>query len=284
MAVNPAEAVIGPAFVTLGGVELGLTTEDGVTLSPEFEHIVLDGPQSIVKLRSHRKMVDLKVSLTFVQLTLEKWRLAWDMATAPSNGVVPLKWNSTPTERPLVLTMPGANGSTRVLTCTAVLDSAGELAFNNGEYTGAPITLQLIGDPVENSYGDIVETASSATVPAPSGYNKVVAGTPSALADEDTGVAIGAAVEVVFNVAIRPDQLTGGNFALKTSGGNTNVAASIAYGTTTGATDYTKVRITPAANLSNSTEYQVLVAGGIKSFDGASSTSWHSIQFTTAAP
>ncbi len=281
--LSPEEAVIGPAFIEIGGVELGLTTDDGVELSPAFEMQFLGGAQSIVTSRGHRSRVDLTMGLTFHQLTLEKWRLAWDMKDAPSSGELEMKWDPTPQERVVVLTMPGSAGSTRVLPITAVLENAGALPFANNQYTGAPITLRLIGDPTTNSYGTITETASSATVPAVSTYQKIVATVETAITDGATNVEVAAAIQVTMNVAIRPDQLTPANFRMKLNDGNTDLPGSLSFGTTSGKTDYTKIVFTPSASLSNSTQYEILVAQGIKSFDGVVSTAGAAIQFTTAA-
>lgn len=282
MTLAPEEAVIGPALLTVNDVAIGLTTEDGIALAPEFEMVFLRGAQSLVTSRGHRAGVDLGLSLTFHQLTLAKWKLMWDTKSAISSSTLTLDFDPKPTELPLVLTMPGANGSTRVMTVTGVLETAGELVFANNAYTGAPITFRLIGDAATNSYGTIVETASSDTVPAVSSYSKIVSGTETSLADTDTGVAVAAKIGVVFNVAVRPDQLTSAKFMLKANDGNSMIACTVAYGTTTGATDYTKVWLTPASSLSSSTSYELIVAPGIRSFDGLVSAAGAAIQFTTA--
>lgn len=282
MALNAQETIIGPAFVSVNGTELGLTTDDGVTLSTEFANVELEAAQSLVTPRIHRQRVTARLAATFYQLTLAAWRLLEDLKDAPSAGNLVGSWNSKPTDFELVLTMPGANGSTRVLVAVGNLVTPGEKVFSNGSYTGAPVEWQLIGDPTTNTYWTISETASSAAAPAPSSYAKIVSGTPTTITDGATNVEATAKLQIVFNVGVRPDQLTAGKFILKSNSGNDAVACSIAYGETAGNKDYGKIVLTPAASLTAATTYDLIVPPGLLSFDGVASTGLAAMQFTTA--
>ena len=46
------ETVIGPAFVSLDGVDMGLTTADGVKLKPEFENVEMMTVRGLARVRA----------------------------------------------------------------------------------------------------------------------------------------------------------------------------------------------------------------------------------------
>ena len=280
MALNAQEVIIGPAFVTLGGVELGLTTDDGVTISPEFTNIELEAAQTVVIPRVHRQRVKAMSSATFYQLTLEKYRLLCDIKNAPDGGTLIGSWDARPTEFPLVITGPGSNGSTRVYTATAVLMTPPETIFNNGAYTGAPVEWQLLGDPTTNKLYTLVETASSEVVPNPASFQKIVGTTETTITNGANEVESAASIQVTFPVGIRPDQLNPSNFILRLAAASTALPAAIRYGTTGGAIDYGKVVVDPVANFSAGVDVELIVAPGILSFDGVRSTAATIFAFT----
>jgi len=281
--LSVAETIIGPAYVTWRGTELGLTTKDGLKIRPEFENVELEADQTIVTTDIRRTSAKVFVEATFFQLTQAKLALLEDNVTAVAAGVRTMDYAAAPTEGTLVLTHPGANGSTRVRTFTAVVITPGEELHSNGEYTGKPVVFQLIGDATTNSYGTEVETATSATAPAVASYQKIEGASESTIVDGATAVAVTAALQVTFGVAIRPDQIANGHIVLKENDGNTLVSVAYSYGTTTGATDYTKVKMTPAANLSAGTEYEIIVTPGLYSTSGVVGTVGAAMQFTTAS-
>jgi hypothetical protein len=281
MSLNPNEVLIGSVRVSFGGVDLGFTTDDGVEYKPEYETKKFKGAQSTVTVKKHRTGVSIMVQATFAQLTQENIKLLEDLQDDPSGGTLEGIYNETPTERALVVTGPAPNGGTRVLTAVASVDSVGGVKINNKDFQGYQVTFELLGDASTNKFWDMVDTASSATVPTPSSYATVTGSTETPLADAATGINVGHKIQVNFPVSIRPDQANTRNFLLKTSAGNTFVACTVSFGVTASVTDYTKVKLTPVASLTASTEYQLLIVPGVLSADAIPGTG-ASIQFTTA--
>ena len=280
MGYDANEAIIGMARIEYGGVDLGLTTEDGVTYAPEVEVKELRAAQTMVVTRVHKVFVVAKAKAKLLQLSLEKWQLIEDLASAPAAGVLSGAYNPNPTPRALVLTLPGPNGSTRVMTATAIISTPGEMVFANNEYTGCEVEWMLIGNPQTNSYWNVVESAGTTTAPVPASFQYIVsAGTETAFVDGAVNIPKAAvAVQVTFNVPIRPDQITGDHFLLKEASGNAMVAATYSYGVTTGSRDFTKVKIVAA--LSASTAYDLIVPPGVLSMDGVRGAG-AAVQFTT---
>ena len=113
---NAAEMIIGPAFITFGGVEMGFTTDDGAEFTEEFNLVKAEAPQSLVVFGAYRDKFTCSVKASFTQLSLEKWALISDYNNTPSNGSVNIAVNPTPTARQLIITCSGGNGKTRTMT------------------------------------------------------------------------------------------------------------------------------------------------------------------------
>lgn len=282
MALTPSELIIGPARVEFGGADLGFTSEDGITLSPEFEHVEFMGGQAIVVSAVSRSKAVLRITCAIHQLTNSTLEKLLDTDTASTSSLVTLDFQHGLTERALTLTMPGPNGTTNVFTGTAVCRPTGGAQFSPANFAGMEVEFTLIGNPTTGSYGSIAQTAGSVVAPVISSYDTVDSGTETSLADADTGVAADEAIQVVFSKQIRPDMLTGTYFMLTADDGNAVVAGTISYGTTTGSTDRTKVMITPTSSLSSSTKYWFTVAEGVRDMDGLGLAATAHIQFTTA--
>lgn len=290
MALSAAEACIGPGHITFGGDELGLTTDDGLTITPEFEVVDLKAAQSMLKLRKHRFGVAVMVKAKFYQLTLARLQKLWDLAAAPSGGTLTLKWTPTPAQRVLSITMPGSNGSTRVLTANAVVHEVSEVPVSNKEYQSVEVTFELIGDADTDILGTIVETASSEAAPTISTVAYSTNGTTfTTFADAATTVpdTTVVAFQIVFNVAIRADQVLGNTKITLMKVDGTIVATDLEFGVTTGSTDQTKVNIVPASGsaftLDSTSDYILLVQKGLLSNDGIASTAAIAHNFTTTA-
>lgn len=279
--LNPQDVLIGSVRVSFGGNDLGFTTDDGVEYKPEYETKKFKGAQSTVTVKKHRSAVSIFVTATFAQLSLANIRLLEDLANAPSGSSLEGIYNETPTERALVITGPAPSDGTRTLTAVASVDAIGGNKMNNKDFQGYQVTFELLGDAETNKFWDMVDTATSSTVPAPSTYATVTGTTETAMLDGATGINVGHAIQVNFNVAIRPDQANSNKFLLKTTAGNSYVACTVGFGVTAGETDYTEVKLTPTANLSASTEYQLLIVPGVLSVDAIPGLG-QSVQFTTA--
>jgi len=282
MALTPGELLIGPVTVTVDGTDMGFTTEDGVEFSHEFEKVYFRGAQSTVTVKGHRPAVDVMIKATFAQLSLAKLKLLIDTDASISSSAITPTFQPAPNTRTVVITGAGPSGGTRVITCTAEVDSVGAQKMANNEFQGVDVTFKLIGDPDDNSYYTIQDAASASSAPAPASYQKIVSGTPSTLSDGDTGVNVAAQIQATFNVSIRADQLTNGKFLIKAGAGNSDVTCTIEFGETASETDFTKVVLTPSASLSASTAYEIIIPAGLMSVDGIPSTTAASIQFTTA--
>lgn len=281
MSLAAANLLIGPVTISIDGTDMGFTTEDGVTLSPGFETQFFRGAQSPVIAAGHRSGVDMSIKATFAELSLANLRVLLDTDTAVSSLSLTPAFQETLNQRTIVITGAGPTGGTRVLTCTAVIESVGEYKMANNEYGSIEATFRLLGSPSANTYFVIQDAASASTVPAVATFQKVVSGTETTIADGATGVAVAAKIQITFNVAIRADQLTAGKFLLKTVAGNVDLAAAITFGTTASATDFTKVVINPTASMAGTTEHEIIVPAGLLSVDGIPSAAAYALQFTT---
>lgn len=277
MSLTAGNLLIGPVTITIDGTDMGFTTEDGVTLSPGFETQFFRGAQSPVIAKGHRSGVDMSLKVTFAELSLANLKVLLDTDTAVSGSALTPAFQETLTNRTIVITGAGPTGGTRVITCTANIESLGEYKMANNEYGSMEATFRLIGSPAANTYFVIQDAASSDTAPAVASYQKMISGTPTTITDNETGVAVGAAIQVTFNVSIRADQLTSAKFFIKTTEGNTDVAAAVTFGDA-----YTKVIVTPSSSLSASTAYEIIVPQGLLSVDGIPSTAAAAIKFTTS--
>jgi hypothetical protein len=269
--------------VEFGGTDLGLTTDDGVTLSGEMTIVDLTAPQSVGVLDSYRQMQNCQAVATFRELTLAKLKMLQDLTTAPSSGVLGLTPQHKVTKRTIVITTAGPGGTTRVYTGTAGVVACGEIQNNTADYAGAEVTFQFYINPTTNTYATIADGSSSETAPAISAWEYFTVSSGTTLTDGATDIPIAAKFRLTFNVEIRPDQLTASNFILKTGAGNTAVASTIAFGSTSGVTDFDVVEITPSASLGTSTAHDLIVVPGILSISGIPSTALAARQFTTAS-
>lgn len=280
--MDAQKLLIGPVRVAYGGHDVGFTTDDGVTYTPEYETQKFKGAQGPLTVHKHRSGIDGMIGFTAAEMTQENWYLLEDLAEEPSGGVLRGRYKVRPTEREIVLTGPGPNGGTRVMVGVGSVSSVAEVKINNKEYQGLAVEIELLGDPETNELWVITDTATSATVPNPSSYSTVTSGdVEAALTDGATGINPALAIQMNFPVAVRVDQLSNRKFVVKTSTGNVEVAGTLSYGKTTGATDYTKVKFTPAAPFTAATAYDFIVINGLLSQDGVSGQ-MAAIQFTTA--
>jgi hypothetical protein len=282
--MNIDQLLIGPVSVNFNGVDLGYTTDDGVKFKEDFASVKFSPAQALGVVDSHRTKVDCTVSVTFNELTLANLKILSDLADAPSGGVLEGKYQRRPTKAQLILTGPGVDGGTRTFVATASILTSGEMAQNNKEYSGKPVEFQLYENASTGVYWTLTETASSESVPAASSFQYISGGSPTTFTDGSSSVADDStALQITFNVAIRPDMLNSGRFILKTAAGNSDVSCTIAYGTTGGETDMTKVVLTPASALASSTAYDLIVSKGLTSVDGVPTTGAIAVQFTTTA-
>lgn len=280
MSIDQTQIAIGPAYITWQGAEMGLTTDDGATLSHSFETVKATASQSIVVFDVHRKGAGASFKAKFMEVSLDNMHLLLDTATAPSSTEFTADFSPNPTKGALVITAPGSENSTRVYQMTASVTSVGDLKMSNGAYQDLEVTFDIIGNAATATLYTITQTASSASAPAPASYQKVAGTTPSTLLDGDSSIPVTDKIQITFNVGIRPDMLNAGHIVLKTSVGNAAVAGTFSY-TTAG--DYTKVLFTPAASLATSTLYNLFIPQGIMSLDGIASTAGVGIDFTTAS-
>jgi hypothetical protein len=293
MALSASNLLIGPAFVTFGGVEMGFTTDKGVSFGEKFETVKYKGAQSPVTAAIHRHGVDVTVKVTFNELSLANWELISDLAATAAAGVLQGDYNNGLTQRALILTCPGPAGGTRVFQATAVVLTPGDKVFSNTEYTGADVEFGLIGNPSTGRVYTIIDTASSGTVPAPATYQTIAGGTiangmlsggtPSTITDGATDVAVTARLQVTFNTDIRVDQLDTSKIFLHLVAANTMIACTVLHGETTSERDYAKIVLVPATSLSAGSTYNLMIPIGLISMEGIKSTAMAAMQFTTAS-
>jgi len=278
MAVNEQNLAIGPSYISWNGTDLGFTTDDGVTLSFDISTESFTGGQSLVKSAEQRTGVDLMVSAALCEVSQANLVAALDLDNDFAANAANLSWSPTPTQGTLVLTTAGPTGGTRVYTFTAQVATVGDVVAAKGVYQNLEIEWTIIGDPTNNRLGTVADSASSSTVPAVASYQKMVADTPTTIVDGATAVEVAAALQITFNVSIRPDMLTAEKFYIVADAANAPIAASVAYGDA-----QTKVLITPTASLATSTTYSLVAVKGIRSFDRLSTAATVLMQFTTAA-
>jgi len=280
--LDPQKLLIGPVRVAYGGQDMGLTTDDGVSYTPEYETQKFQGAQSPLVVHKHRSAISAMLSFTVAQMTQKNWHLLEDLAEEPAAGVLRGRYKVRPTEREIVLTGPGPDGGTRVMVATGSVSSLGEVKINNKEYQGLAVEIELLGDPETNELWVMTDSVTSGTVPNPASFATVTSGdVETSLADAATGINPALSIQANFPVAIRPDQVNERKFFLKTAAGNTRVAGTLSWGKTTGVVDYTKVKFTPTSALTAATAYDFIIVDGVLSQDGIPGA-FAAIQFTTA--
>lgn len=132
----------------------------------------------------------------------------------------------------------------------------------------------------------LIETIAGGAAPAAASYQYLTTDgetvAETAFVDGAVNVPDDAiAVQITFNVAIRPDQLNSSKFLLMLQS-NGIVSSTYKAGTTAGTPDYKKVIVTPVAGLAASTDYSLVVAPGVKSTTGKLSAG-ETVQFSTTA-
>lgn len=281
--LSAQELIIGPAFLSLDGIDMGFTTTDGITYTPEHEMTEFEAAQTQMIPDAHRHRVRGVVSATFNQLSLEKWAMLEDIVGYTSGNTLVGKWGKCgPTKRNLVLTMPGPNCGTRTLSAMAVLLTPGEKVFSNSEYLGTPVEFLLLGDPATETLWTVVETTSGGAAPESTSFQYIMPnGTETSFVDGAVNVDEDAvAIQTTFNVPIRLDQLSGTKLILMENGSMVPASFSFGQSGTPAAPDYTKVKVVPTGGLTGSTDYTLVLAPGIVSMNGAAGAG-ESITFTT---
>ncbi len=285
MANDQNEIIIGSADVEYGGISMGYTTEDGVSIGGEYSNVEFTPSQSISIPALHRNRIRWTATATFHQLTPAKMKLLLGLANDPT-GTDPIVLDgivaAEPDVQPLIITAPGPNKSVRVYMANAVITSPGAMNYNNTEYAGMECEFLLMADPATDRAWRMYEYPVVITAPEALSYQKVVSGTPTTIVDGATAVATNAHIQVTWNVGIRADQLGSERFYLRNTTTGLLVPAAVTYGQTAGNYDYAKILIMPQAALAAATEYELVVAPYVKSFIGAKSVQPYGLKFTTS--
>lgn len=280
MALDVTEVIVGPAYVSIGGVDMGFTNDDGVELTPEFDTIKFKGQQALVVSKTHRKEVSMTMKTTFHQLSQAKIAVLQDMVAAPAGGVLNAGWSPTPTNLAIVVTAPGISGYVRSYVMTGNVSNPGTLKHTNADFSDLPVEFDLIGDPTTNRFYVMTETLSSAAAPAVSAYASVSgAGALNTFANGDVDIPdddVG--VQITFDKALRPDMLTDAMFMLVEGAGVAPVAATLTWGT-----DYTKVVITVTGGLGSSQAYDLIIGKNLKNTSGVGTAAAIACHFTTTS-
>jgi hypothetical protein len=281
--MDPNQLIIGAVRIGCNGRDIGFSTDDGYSINPASTVQTFRGAQSPLKVHAHRSEIDWSLSVTVAQISQENLIEFLDLDTSPSGGKIDLKFRIRPTVKTFTLTGAAPNGGTRTWTVQGIVESVGEIVGNNKDYQTLPLTIALIGDIENNTLGTVVDTATSGTVPAVSSYQTVAGSTETTITTGATSVNVGVSIQATFNIPVRPDQLSDKKFILKENDSAVKIACKIEHGSTAGAPDYTKVKLTPLASLTASTEYEFIIVDGVLSNDGVPSTTLGQVRFTTAS-
>lgn len=281
--LNPNQLIIGAVRIGCNGRDIGFSTDDGYSINPASTLQTFRGAQSPLKVHAHRSEIDWTLSVTVAQISQENLIEFLDLDTTPAGGKIDLKFRIRPTLKTFTLTGAAPNGGTRTWTVQGIVESVGEIVGNNKDYQTLPLTIALIGDVENNTLGTVVDTATSGTVPEVVSYQTVAGSTETTITTGATAVNTGVAIQATFNIAIRPDQLSDKKIFLKENDSAVKIACRVEHGVTAGSPDYKKIKLTPIAALTASTEYELLVVDGILSNDGVPSIAMGQVRFTTAA-
>jgi len=282
MAINPNNVIIGPIRLELGGVDVGITSQDGIELSFDMDTQKLMTAQATGVVAAGRTSVDTTGTCTLMELSLDQITKFLDSSASPSGGILALKFQHKVTRHAAVLTCPGPNGKTRVIQATVGIIAAGPVQMGTNAYSELPVTLQFFEDPATGTVMTITDGVDGDAAPAVSAWQTLISGTTDTLDDGETGIAVGAAFIVDFDAEIRPDQLTAQQFILKQASGNTQISCTYAFRVVSGTTNFDKIVITPAASLSAATAHELIIPAGLRSLNGVPTTGAVARQFTTA--
>lgn len=281
------EIIIGSAAVEFGGIAMGYTTEDGVSIAGEYTMTEFTPSQSISIPAAHRSRVRWTASATFHQLTLEKLQVLLGLSNAPTgsnpavlDGIV----TAEPDVKPLIITAPGPNKSTRVYMANALITTPGGISYTNNEYAGMECEFLLMADPATDRAWRLYEYPIATTKPEVASFQTITpAGVPTTVVSPATAVPVDTRLQFSWNTGIRADQLGNEKFYLKASASGLLIPAVVTYGQTVGNYDYTKILVIPQAPLAASTSYELVAVPFIRSFIGAQSSQPYSLEFTTAS-
>lgn len=283
--------IAGKVAISIDGVDIGITTADGVSLNRELETIELESAQSDSIHGERVTKRTYTASFVLQDLSLENWKLAEGssepIAVDGNKRTYIARWNDSCSGLPVkqfVITMPGANCSVRTLTGLCTIKTTGEQIFNRNQYSGLPIELKFIYNEEADELYRIVETSADTTKPTISAQH-YVSSTNTEVSFSSGATNIPATIKgiiLTFSTAIRPDQIGSSKFFV-TSGGAT-IPTTVSYGVTSGAIDYTKIKLmfNSGVTLDESTLYLVVVTPGVVGNNGAKGDGG-SVSFTTAS-
>jgi hypothetical protein len=157
MSVDKTKVLTGECTISLGGVALGLTTEDGISFGTEKTWIDVKGDQAVVTVLKRLTHVKRTIAFTLLEITKDAIGHMGGFTHEVSNKV---KYSHTPEELVLIITGPAGGVVPTIFTYTTTVVSAevGNVVRTKTGAVGIPVTFEEIGDPAINAFGTYVET------------------------------------------------------------------------------------------------------------------------------
>ncbi len=159
MAIDKEKMLIGPTTVTIDdGVDLGLTNDDGVTVSTVKDWVELTGDRSYVALGYALNKVARTIHFTLLEVTLAGMKFVEGMTESPVESppgtiTLPVKYPVVPPEHTLVLEQTRRDGKVVKYTTTVTAGERGDMVHCKATPVGLEITLYEVGNAADNSFG-----------------------------------------------------------------------------------------------------------------------------------
>lgn len=265
---------VGAFSVSLNGVDIGFTTEAGVTMANATDAYQVKADQSLLELKEFRTGIAKTITLELIEFTLDLLELVFDLSTSvvdegggTSSLIVTVK--SAIAEVPLILTGPGRSGKTLTYTTTVRVQSVGDITFKKGEESRIPLTLKEVGNAATNTFGTWTEATADTTAPTVTLWDPLSGA---------TGVAVASDIEITFSEDINSTTVTTDNFLLIDSTDGAEKACVLTYS----AVDK-KVTMNPTTNMTALTKYIVVVSEDVKDLSGNALAATATNYFTTGS-
>jgi hypothetical protein len=165
MGMNALNVVMGPAVMTVGGVDVGFT-RGGIEIRYPREYKSIEADQALGVILKKKTKEQFFVKTTLLEASLDNLALAWDQTSVAVLGTN----SSVVQEKVIIITGPGPNNKTRVVTLLrCISNSEGAAKWTKDEEQGIEVEYECIkqdgsGGTTLGKMGTIVDTDGTLTI------------------------------------------------------------------------------------------------------------------------
>lgn len=262
--------LLGPANITIGGVDMGYTQDASLEVTSESTEAMV-AEYGTTPMKAWVRATGATLKFTLHEMVLSKWQKVFQGSALITDGVTSAlgfgQTAGTPITPAEVVVTPQSQmalvGEIGTLTLWACVPQGPNGVKWDAEHQKLEVTLKAFVNTSKNSgekLGRIGDPDVSADTTAPTV-------SPYAPLDDATGVSVSATINATFNEALDAGTVNTDNVQVflgtEVGGPQTKVAGTIAYDST-----LFKITFTPTAALTGATLYEVVWGSGIKNSSG----------------